>query len=149
MKRLTILLIAFLLVSCSIPTPMQIAASAEEFCDDNEIYDFYDPFLVLLQEYYDQTPVTAAAPKISMADQIGRLQEIRRNVEGLSTNQCTIKLQSALINAMNNSINGFLALLSGEPDSVQETFFSEGTRFIRQVNVELARLADCLPNCKP
>ena len=103
----------------------------------------------LLQQYYDQVMATRSAPKTSMAEEIDRMKEIRTNVESLNTNPCTIKLSFALVNAMNSSIGGFLALLSGKPESQQEIFFDEGTKFIRQVNLELSRLADCKENCKP
>ena len=103
----------------------------------------------LLQQYYDQVLAVRSASKESMAEEIDRLKEIRTNVEGLNTNPCTIKLSFALVNAMNNSIEGFRALLSGKPESAQEIFFDKGTQFIREVNLELARLADCNLNCEP
>jgi hypothetical protein len=155
MNRLALFLIAFLLVSCSsstsIPTStaLPIKTPTIQFCDANEINNFREQFMPLLQQYYDQVQATSAAPRTSVADEIERLKEVRIKVEGLISNLCTLKLRSALINAMNGSIDGFLAMSSGKPKSVQDSFFDKGTQFIREVNLELAHLADCNSNCEP
>jgi hypothetical protein len=160
MKRIAISLIIILilvsvLAGCSpiVPaptnTPIPTTTPIEKYCDDNEINNFRNQFMPLLQNYYDQVLATVTAPKNLMVDEIDRLREIKINVENLIANPCTVRMQTALINALNSSIEGFLALLSGKSESVQESFFSKGTEFIRQINLELARLAECLPNCKP
>jgi hypothetical protein len=158
MNKLIGLFITCLIVACSGPiqlptstliqTNTQIETPTNEFCNAIETKDSYNKALVFVQEYYDQVQVTATAPKTAIAEQISVLQNIRKNVEDSSNNQCTGKLYSALINAMNNSIDGFLASESDQPKSVQESFFDKGTEFIRQVNIEVAGLADCLPTCK-
>lgn len=153
MKNLLILIIACLLISCSnqttTPKAVLSATPGDEFCDAVEIEEFRTQALILLQQYYDQVLVTRSTPTNSMSDQIAVLQEIKADVESLIANPCTAELQSALMHAIDSSINGFSALLAGEAKSVQQAFFDEGTQFIREVNLELVRLADCLPECKP
>jgi hypothetical protein len=145
MHKLIGFFITCLIVGCAGPTPMP----TNEFCNVTETKDSYQKALVFAQEYYDQVQVTASTPKAAMAEEISVLQTVRKNVEDARINQCTAQLYSALINAMNNSIDGFLASVSDQPKSVQDAFFDKGTEFIRQINIEIAKLADCLPNCRP
>jgi hypothetical protein len=155
MKILTILIMGFLLASCSItqvimPTPTLFTpTSTNSFCDRKEIDDFRGQFMPLVQKYYDQVLATSSAKKAQMAGQIELLEKVKSDIEKIITNPCTVKLRTALMIAVQNSMEGFLALLNNQSESVQESFFEQATQAIREMNEQLARLADCGTVCIP
>jgi hypothetical protein len=153
MRRLVALfLIAIFLVSCSSPISASVFVTVptnnlSEFCPLYEIDTFRGQFMPLLQNYYDQVQAISSATKESMANELEKLKDIGKKVGNLSTNACTSKPQSSLVNAINSSLDGFQAILSGQSKSIQVSFFDEGTQFIRDINLEVARLAACGTNC--
>jgi hypothetical protein len=92
---------------------------------------------------------TSSAQKAAITGQVELLEKVKSDIENLYTNPCTVKLRTTLSNAVQDSIQGFLAILNSQSESVQDSFFEKATQAIREMNVELARLADCGNSCMP
>lgn len=103
----------------------------------------------LLQKSYDQSPKIQTSTESAFKVEIENLKTIGKEVESLIANPCTKILKAALIDAIDNSVEGFLASKSGKAKAVQESFFEQATQLIRTINLELARLADCGSTCMP
>jgi hypothetical protein len=144
---LSLVLIPVFFAGCSQGT--SIATPTSEFCDPVEITQFREIFLPLVKIYYDQVLVTESAEKSSVQAEMATLESIKGEVTNLAANACTRNLKTALIGAVESSVALFRSEFAGQPESTRQAYFETGTSFIREINLELAKLADCMPSCKP
>jgi len=155
---LLVVLIGYLLISCApvTPAPTQTpmptstplpTPTNNPYCDPEEITSFFNDYSPLLDRFHDQTTLLFSTPKISLPEQIARLQEIRRELSNLKPGKCTVKVLALTNDMTEKMVDGFLAYLSGDNDYA--TILRAGIDVIKVLTIEINRLNKCLPNCTP
>jgi hypothetical protein len=72
----------------------------------------------LLEEWDDAVSIANQTPRGSLAGVIPGLQEIRRSTENLEIEECFEDAHSFLVKYMDYTIDGFIAFMGQEDDSV-------------------------------
>ena len=145
---ISFVLSAILLVGCGSPTT--IPTPTLQICNAEEIHQFTDPMAVLWTKWGDQYKAAIAASKTTLPDQIGKLQEIKSEVENLKPTECTVKLFDLTKQYMKVTIDALNAFMGNEATKTVPDLLNQGSALMAQMNSEITRLADCLPyHCTP
>jgi hypothetical protein len=86
------------------------------------------PQLVALQgiarAWDDAFAVANSTPSSALSAQIAMLQSTRRKAQGLAMPECASSAKRALVDAMDSTINGFIAFLGKKSESKVKVFFT-------------------------
>lgn len=137
-----------------IPTPTlsptstpQPTATENPYCNPIDITDYSNAFSILWDRWTDQYNILINVPRLSMADQIIKLQDINREIGNLPVTKCTVKVYSLTMKAVNKVVDFFLAFMSnGKQNSA---LLDESSNLMKEIAAEANRLKACIPNCKP
>jgi len=77
----------------------------------------------LMDDWDDAYYLAANTSRIALPPVVGRLQEVRRQVTDLDTPECAEDVRRELLSYMDYVIEGYLAFMAQEEDSVVETKF--------------------------
>jgi hypothetical protein len=127
MKKLslTIIILALILSSCN-AMPWSCASQSKPYFEEVQ---------GKLDEWQDAFEIANSTPRMSLAGPLGELQKIKRDTGNLEYPECALKVQNNIINAMEETIDGFLAFMSDDADTVVNQHF-------KMMNVYLGWAAD-------
>ncbi|MEZ4870413.1 MAG: hypothetical protein R3C14_54290 [Caldilineaceae bacterium] len=115
----------------------KIGMSNEEVCNielRNYVRDTVRPILI---EWDDAVTLATNSSRMTLAPQIAALQAIRRKVQSDEKSFCTLVLTSSIQTMMDSVINGFVAFLGNEDDSVVERHFTGASRMMDDIKRQL------------
>lgn len=90
-------------------TPLPVCSTK----DGQKVYDLMKQFA---QEWDDALKLADSTPRLSLAPQIAKLQEIRRKVQAQEWPSCAQPAYTLLVQAMDQYINGFISFLGQKPE---------------------------------
>lgn len=137
MKTLAILaLLAGLLTSCggsapeapaaalptSAPAPI-VAPTAVATCQDLAAA-YIKQVEPLAREWDDAATLADNTPRVSLASQIEKLQDIQRRSEALQAPDCAVTIQQSLIGQMSATNRAFVAFLGQKPQTTVDDLFA-------------------------
>lgn len=82
----------------------------------------------LAREWDDANKLADSTPRASLPGQIDKLQAIRRRVQDMQAPDCAFPTRKHLIDAMDNTINGYIAFLGQKPDTAVTVYFTQAGR---------------------
>lgn len=94
----------------------------------------------LAREWDDANAVTKSAARIALAAPVAKLQSLRRETENIQAPQCAFLVKQRLIDAMDNTINGYLAFMAQKPDNQVSQYFDQANRSMNDFSKELQAL---------
>jgi len=109
-------------------------------CSREEARGAVDALQPLLDEYMDHFERASSTGRIALAPVIGDIQETRREVRGLEVPDCAAEVRDAIADAIDASIDGFLAFQSDESESTIERHFDRAGDLLEQVTDDLTDL---------
>lgn len=118
--RLTLfayLAIAFLLTACAAPFQSCAQQAAPAITQLQSI----------AREWDDAAKLADQTPRMQLAVQIASLQAIRRRAQDVQMPECAATAKTALVDAMDNTIEGFTAFLGQKPDTEVKAFFARAS----------------------
>jgi hypothetical protein len=95
----------------------------------------------IAQEWDDANTLASQTPRAALAQQIANLQAIRRKAQDLTPLDCTKAAHFALTNAMDETIQGYLAFLGQKPDDEVNRHFNNAKGFMTSYSTEILKLA--------
>lgn len=125
MKHLIIglILLAFLLSSCG------PGCSSAQYIELTQL---------LLEEWDDQVALTNSTSRVALPAQISELQSIAREFKRLELQECYHPTRDRMVKYMDEIIEGFIAFMSQEEDSVVSNHFKNADQYfesaIREMN---------------
>lgn len=93
-----------------------------------------------LQRWDDAVTLAQATPRISLAPQSAALQGIRRDVDAQYWPPCATAAGGDLTTSMQDTIDGFVAFLGQQPDSVATDDFNRATDALKEYQADLAKI---------
>ena len=109
-------------------------------CSLNDGRKAVEALMEFAQEWDDALELASQTPRISLSPQIGELQRIRRAVQQQTWPPCAESAHDALVKHMDKMIEGFLAYLGNEPESVYNAHLNEAKTLLEAFTQEMARL---------
>lgn len=79
----------------------------------------------IAREWDDAYKLASQTPRASLSGQIAALQTIKRKAQDLALPDCASLAKTALVDSMDNSINGFIAFLGQKPESEVQALFKK------------------------
>lgn len=92
-------------------------------------------------EWDDAYKLASQTPRASLSGQIASLQAIRRKAQDLAMPECASSAKTALVDSMDNSINGFIAFLGQKPESEVNALFTRANERMKAFGEAAGRLA--------
>lgn len=103
-----------------------------------------DPFLgqiePLARQWDDANAVAKSAARIALAGPVANLQALRRQVQDVQAPPCAFLAKQRLIDAMDNTINGYMAFMQQKPENTVNQFFDQADHSMRDFSKELQAL---------
>ena len=112
----------------STPRP---TATPDLGCSTDDGEQVFDLLSEVSQRWDDAVALADQTPRMQLAGQIGNLQEIRRDAQNQEWPKCGDPAQEALVAGMNAGIEGFIAFLGDEEQSVIDDHFADYQREMR------------------
>lgn len=112
LKRLVVVVFTLALIACSVPSIG---------CDSVAVANTFKP---LTTEWADAVALASSAPRVSLADPVAKLQEIRRRTQALTVPACGEDAKVSLLASMDSTIEGFLGFLSNQPEATTQQHFA-------------------------
>jgi hypothetical protein len=103
-----------LLAACSVPGLASCVDQSQPFFDQIE---------PLARRWDDANKLAGQTPRMQLAVQIASLQAIRRDVQDLKPPECSKAAQTALVGAMDATIQGYVDFLAQKSDSTVSASF--------------------------
>ena len=138
MKYLVGLLAVVVLVGCG-GSPAALAPTNVPSCKEQAAV-LVSQIQPLAREWDDANTLASSTPRSSLSAQIDKLQAMRRKAQDLEAPQCAFLVRQRLIDAMDNTINGYLAFLSQKPESEVNKYFDQAKQSMDGFGKEIAAL---------
>ena len=156
--RRPVLLALFLLASCGGPTPEQQAATATtqsleatttaaNTCREAAV-SYGKEMDPIYQEWDDQLKLTEQTGRGQLAPQIQSLQAIKRKADAVTVPECAKVAHGHIVIGMNDTIDGFLAFMSQQPQTEVSAKIKSGSNHFNQYRLELDK-ATVAPTAAP
>ncbi len=113
---LIVSVVALILLAGCTGSPLAAAPTPEPSCAEQSA-PFISQVQPLVQEWSDAATLAGQTPRVALAPQIDKLQEIRRRAQALQSPACAMPAKQHLVDSMDFSIKGFLAFLGQQPRS--------------------------------
>lgn len=107
--------------------------------------DHAGPFKTLAKQWDDANTLASQSPRMSLAPQIAELQKIRRDTEALTASECTKGAQTALVQSVDATIEGYLAFLGQQPDTTVQIHFASAQNAMLEYQDELLKASGITP----
>lgn len=130
-RSVVALFLLFALTSCGVPFGQSCAQQAAPGITQIQS---------IAQEWDDAFKLANSTPRATLPAQIGNLQAIRRKVQDVQMPECAALVKQRLIDAMDNSINGFIAFLGQKPDTEVKQFFDQANKSMEDFGKEIQAL---------
>lgn len=114
--RWSLVVFALLLLAACAGSPLAAAPTPEPSCAEQSA-PFISQVQPLVQEWTDAATLAGQTPRVALAPQIDKLQEIRRRAQALEAPACAMPAKQHLDASMNASIKASLAFLGQQGDS--------------------------------
>jgi hypothetical protein len=124
--RWSLVVFALLLLAACAGSPLAAAPTPEPSCAEQSA-PFISQVQPLVQEWTDAATLAGQTPRVALAPQIDKLQEIRRRAQALEAPACAMPAKQHLVDSMDFSIKGFLAFLGQQSDSATSKLFTQAT----------------------
>ena len=79
----------------------------------------------IMSKWNDQEQLANSTSRINLGDQIGKLQEIKREASSLDIDTCFEEAHGYLIDSFEAEIKAFLAFMSDESDALVSNLFEQ------------------------
>ena len=139
MRRWILFMLAmFTLIGCGAQTPEEQTTTAAAACRDVATA-YNDAIQPVAQRWDDATKLASSTGRGNLPNQIGVLQQIKRDADAVEVPPCVTFAHSRLINSMDATINGFLAFMSQKEESAVNAFFTTARTEMSMWGRELAK----------
>lgn len=118
------------------------------YCPEEEVSNQISEMGTIWEKYDDAIDLASSTSRISLSQPINNLQEIKREMSNLEVAECLIRAKDFSVISMENTIDGFLAFIADEPDSIVAGYFSDSTFYINEYIYAIYNIQDCMPKCK-
>lgn len=148
-----IILATLLLASCQAPTPASTSTPVPtisptvDLCTFDEIIEASENLANINQRWADEFQITAATFNDSPKEGVRNLQEIVNELDLLSVPICADKAKSLQLKSMECAIDGLLARLAKEPNSIALSKFECAEDYMNQYLEEITDVITCSPDC--
>lgn len=122
-KLVLFVLLAICLTACGEAADVIDDAS----CTRSEYLDLVGP---KLEEWDDAAAIAGSTSRISLAPQVTRLQEIKRDVDNMNVPLCAILAHMDLVRYMEGNIDAYLAFMSQEDEDEITQLFKEANEYL-------------------
>jgi hypothetical protein len=119
MKRVALV---FLIVACSTP----VASSPPPSCPAVVIRGVLADLTTASRGWDDAEKVARSTPRVALASQVQRLQEIRNRVSLVTVSPCTLGARTATIEWMDATIDYFLAFMRNDARADTLAIYADG-----------------------
>lgn len=119
------------------PTPTITPTPTTIPCSD-AILAYSDDLSPILDKWDDAIKVAYSTSRSSLSPVIQDMQDIKREAEAVEPPACGGTARLLLLKSMEAYINGFIAFMGNESDSVVSDYFSEALTAIDDFYVEIA-----------
>jgi len=75
------------------------------------------------------------------------MQSAKRKIDLLEVPLCMDKAKTYLVDAFESTMDGYIAFMGEESDSVISGHFSDADKSLNSATQEMARIQYCAPNC--
>ncbi|NPA06352.1 MAG: tetratricopeptide repeat protein [Chloroflexi bacterium] len=99
---------------------------------------FYDSMLYLLSRFFRQQDIAERTPRIMLAEQIARLEDIRTEAWNIPTKDCSPRVHARLMDYMDKSIASYKAFL-GDEDAESAVLWIESLKALAKLDDEVIR----------
>jgi len=93
-----------------------------------------------INEWSDAVKLADSTPRLSLADPISKLQEVRRKAADLDYPMCAWPIQQKLLDLMDKGIDAYLAFMAQRPDSEVQGLFDEAMNSFEEFGLEFSDL---------
>jgi uncharacterized lipoprotein YajG len=143
---LIVLLASTLLAACASVSPTAIAtsiptvASTADPCSPDHLQLNAGRVHQLTRAFDDAYQLASSTPRSQLADQVARLQDIRRAAQDQAVPVCLVQLKKLQLTLMDDGVNTMLTFLQGK----DSTTINQGVALVKKdhdaYNVELGQL---------
>jgi zinc-ribbon domain len=109
-----------------LPTPSVTPVPTELACSIQSA-DYVTNVRKILSEWNDANDIAGSTARISLGPAVSKLQDIRREANGLIYPKCASLAQAYLISHMDKVVEGFLSFMSQESDTTTSGYFNEAS----------------------
>ncbi|MGD0339921.1 MAG: hypothetical protein ABSB78_14165 [Bacteroidota bacterium] len=102
----------------------------------------------LISRWLAADNVASSTPRIALSLQINNLQSLRDEAGDLVVPSCMDGTKLELLAGMDSAIQGYIAFLGQQSDTVVSGYFYSAKRHIANFNELLLKTKDCSPFCK-
>jgi hypothetical protein len=102
----------------------------------------------LLTRFSDELQVANSTPRMSLAGPVSNLQQIKRETDDLVVPACLDMAKGYAVGSMVDGINGFIAFMGQEDNSVVTSHLNSATSQAQYFQDELVRVQACAPFCQ-
>lgn len=132
-----------------LPTPTVTPVPTELACSIQSA-DYVTNVKKILSEWNDANDIAGSTARISLGPAVSKLQDIRREANGLTYPKCASLAQAYLISHMDKVIEGFLSFMAQESDTTTSGYFNEAADQLNLFFTEFNKITlDSTPTPKP
>ncbi len=101
----------------------------------------------ILTRWDDQNKLASQTSRIALAMPVSELQKMRRETEALMVPTCLKNAKTNLTNAMNSTIDGYLAFMGSSDDTTAGLKIQEASLSLERFRSEIDSTNSCAPFC--
>jgi len=106
-------------------------------CDVESYTSAVDP---IVSRWQDAVTVADQTPRMSLSAQINELQSIKRDADAVEVSECLAVAHDSLLSHMEFSIEGYLAFLGEQEDTMIQVLFDNAEHQLKTYQDELAKV---------
>lgn len=138
-RLFVVIAVAIVLSGCESPVA-GLGATPTPTCQQ-QAFEYANQIQPIAREWDDANTLAGQTPRASLAAQIEKLQAIRRRAQDIKPPECASTAHLALTNAMDKTVEGYLAFLGQRPDSEVNQSFEQAKNFMAAYTEAIGRLA--------
>lgn len=95
----------------------------------------------------DADTIASATPRVNLSPAITAMQAIKRDTDAIAVPTCLAPAQKAASDFMNATIEGYLAFMTEQPNTIVSTHFDTSMLYMETYVTEIKAVSTCAPFC--
>lgn len=116
-------------------------------CTEKNVQQYVDSRDLVAEKWVDAVELADSTARISLAPQIDKLQEIKREASAIEPPDCLNISHSSFIIYMDKTINSFMLFMQDAPNNSIFDAIDESNTYLQKSSDELEKILECVPNC--
>lgn len=116
-------------------------------CGKSRVNDSLEELRASAKKFVDANDIASSTGRIALSGPVGRMQDVRAELENIETPACLEKAKKDLVAGMEDSIQAYILFMQEGEDAYIKNRFDSSAENFTSAAVEMKRIGECAPLC--